>query len=55
MHKEARRFAAEDYDILLIGHRGYEEVEGTQGEAPEASQLVNDASDVDRVAVRDPE
>ena len=54
VHKEARRFAAEDYDILLIGHRGHEEVEGTQGEAPEAIQLVNDASDVDAVTVRDP-
>ena len=37
VHKEAKRFAAEDYDILLIGHRGHEEVEGTQGEAPERS------------------
>lgn len=55
VHKEARRFAAEDYDILLIGHRGHEEVEGTQGEAPESIQLVNDASDVDNVVVRDPE
>jgi 4-hydroxy-3-methylbut-2-en-1-yl diphosphate reductase len=55
VHKEARRFADEDYDILLIGHRGHEEVEGTQGEAPEAIQLVNDASDVDSVTVRDPE
>ena len=55
VHKEARRFAAEDYDILLIGHRGHEEVEGTHGEAPESIQLVNDASDVDTVTVRDPE
>src|SRR6478609_3377821 len=55
VHKEARRFASEDYDILLIGHRGHEEVEGTHGEAPESIQLVNDASDVDTVTVRDPE
>ena len=55
VHKEARRFAADDYDILLIGHRGHEEVEGTQGEAPESIQLINDASDVDSVTVRDPE
>jgi 4-hydroxy-3-methylbut-2-enyl diphosphate reductase len=55
VHKEARRFAAEDYDILLIGHRGHEEVEGTQGEAPESIQLVNDAADVDAVSVRDPD
>jgi len=55
VHKEARRFAAEDYDILLIGHRGHEEVEGTHGEAPEAIQVINDQSDVDRVVVRDPD
>src|SRR6185312_788308 len=55
VHKEARRFAVDDYDILLIGHRGHEEVEGTQGEAPEAIQLINDTSDVDSVTVRDPE
>jgi 4-hydroxy-3-methylbut-2-en-1-yl diphosphate reductase len=55
VHKEARRFAAEDYDILLIGHRGHEEVEGTHGEAPESIQLINDQADVDGVQVRDPE
>src|SRR6476661_7692793 len=55
VHKEARRFAAEDYDILLIGHRGHEEVEGTHGEAPEAIQVINDQSDVANVDVRDPE
>ncbi|HEY5878774.1 MAG TPA: 4-hydroxy-3-methylbut-2-enyl diphosphate reductase [Nakamurella sp.] len=55
VHKEARRFADEDYDILLIGHRGHEEVEGTQGEAPESIQLINDVADVDSVSVRDPE
>ena len=55
VHKEAKRFAAEDYDILLIGHRGHEEVEGTAGEAPEAIQVINDQADVDNVVVRDPE
>ena len=55
VHKEARRFASEDYDILLIGHRGHEEVEGTQGEAPESIQVINDQSDVDGVVVRDPD
>ncbi|MET0864133.1 MAG: 4-hydroxy-3-methylbut-2-enyl diphosphate reductase, partial [Nakamurella sp.] len=55
VHKEAKRFAAEDYDILLIGHRGHEEVEGTAGEAPEAIQVINDQADVDSVVVRDPE
>lgn len=55
VHKEARKFASEGYDILLIGHRGHEEVEGTQGEAPDVIQLVHDAADVDRVHVKDPE
>ena len=55
VHKEARRFAADGYDILLVGHRGHEEVEGTQGEAPEAIQLVDSSADVDTVTVRDPE
>ncbi len=55
VHKEAVRFAAEGYDILLIGHRGHEEVEGTQGEAPDAIQLVDSAADVETVHVQDPE
>ena len=55
VHKEAVRFAADDYDILLIGHRGHEEVEGTQGEAPERIQLVDSAQDAQQVQVRDPE
>src|SRR6476660_5286291 len=55
VHKEATRFASEDYDILLIGHRGHEEVEGTQGEAPESIQVINDQSDVDNVVIRDPD
>lgn len=55
VHKQAVRFAAEDYDILLIGHAGHEEVEGTHGEAPERIQVVNDVSDVDSIQVRDPE
>ena len=41
VHQEARRFAAEDYDILLIGHEGHEEVIGTAGEAPAHIQLVD--------------
>src|SRR5206468_2015114 len=55
VHQEAKRFAKEDYDILLIGHRGHEEVEGTSGEAPERIQLVDSADDVAAVEVRDPE
>jgi 4-hydroxy-3-methylbut-2-enyl diphosphate reductase len=55
VHQEAKRFARDDYDILLIGHRGHEEVEGTSGEAPEHIQLVDGADDVANVQVRDPE
>ncbi len=54
VHKEAVRFAREDRDILLIGHTGHEEVEGTQGEAPDHIQVVNSPDDVDNVVVRDP-
>ncbi len=55
VHQEAKRFAREDYDILLVGHHGHEEVEGTAGEAPEHIQLVETAADVADVTVRDPE
>jgi 4-hydroxy-3-methylbut-2-enyl diphosphate reductase len=54
VHHEARRFAGDDYDILLIGHAGHEEVEGTAGEAPEHIQLVETPADVADVVVRDP-
>jgi 4-hydroxy-3-methylbut-2-enyl diphosphate reductase len=53
VHLEAKRFAAEDYDILLIGHEGHEEVVGTAGEAPEHIHLVDGADDVASVSVRD--
>ncbi|MGV9858196.1 4-hydroxy-3-methylbut-2-enyl diphosphate reductase [Gordonia sp. NPDC003425] len=53
VHQEAKRFARDDYDILLIGHEGHEEVEGTAGEAPERIQLVDGPDSVDRVEVRD--
>jgi 4-hydroxy-3-methylbut-2-enyl diphosphate reductase len=55
VHKEAVRFAADDYDILLIGHAGHEEVEGTAGEAPANITLVEGPEHVDGVTVRDPE
>ena len=55
VHQEAKRFARDDFDILLIGHRGHEEVEGTAGEAPSHIQLVDGAADVASVQVRDPE
>src|SRR3954463_362817 len=54
VHHEAKRFAGEDYDILLIGHAGHEEVEGTSGEAPSHIQLVERPEDVERIEVRDP-
>ena len=54
VHREARRFAADDYDILLIGHEGHEEVVGTSGEAPEHIILVDGPHAVDDVQVRDP-
>jgi 4-hydroxy-3-methylbut-2-enyl diphosphate reductase len=54
VHKEARRFADEGYEILLIGHRGHEEIEGTQGEAPEKITVVNDTEEAERVEVVDP-
>jgi 4-hydroxy-3-methylbut-2-enyl diphosphate reductase len=54
VHKEAVRFAEEDYDILLIGHEGHEEVVGTTGEAPEHITLVDGPGGVDAVEVRDP-
>ena len=54
VHNEAKRFAREDYDILLIGHEGHEEVVGTAGEAPDHVQLVDGPDAVDNVTVRDP-
>ncbi len=54
VHNEARRFAASDYDILLIGHDGHEEVVGTTGEAPERVRLVDGPDHAAEVEVRDP-
>ena len=54
VHSEAKRFAADGYDILLIGHEGHEEVEGTTGEAPEAITLVQHPDEADEVSVADP-
>jgi len=55
VHREAVRFADDDFDILLIGHEGHEEVVGTAGEAPEHITLVDGPDDVENIAVRDPE
>src|SRR5437868_2876209 len=54
VHVEARKFAAEHYTIVLVGHAGHEEVEGTMGEAPGNIVLVESAEDVDRLEVEDP-
>jgi 4-hydroxy-3-methylbut-2-en-1-yl diphosphate reductase len=54
VHNEARRFAAQDYDILLIGHEGHEEVVGTTGEAPSRVRLVDGPDGAAEIQVRDP-
>jgi 4-hydroxy-3-methylbut-2-enyl diphosphate reductase len=55
VHVEAKKFAAEGYTIVLIGHGGHEEVEGTMGEAPDSIVLVETEADVDALEVADPE
>ena len=55
VHREAVRYAKDDYDIILVGHEGHEEVEGTFGEAPEHIQVVGTPEEVDNLVVRDPE
>jgi len=53
VHHEVKRFAKEDYDILLIGHEGHEEVDGTAGEAPDHIQLVDGIEGIKNAKVRD--
>ncbi|HRN29063.1 MAG TPA: 4-hydroxy-3-methylbut-2-enyl diphosphate reductase, partial [Terrimesophilobacter sp.] len=55
VHREAVRFARDDYEILLIGHTGHEEVEGTMGHAPERTTLVNSPEEADTVVVKNPD
>ena len=55
VHAETRRFARRGFDIVLIGHEGHEEVEGTVGEAPDRVRVIESADEVDDVAVADPE
>jgi 4-hydroxy-3-methylbut-2-en-1-yl diphosphate reductase len=55
VHREALKFAGEGYTIVLIGHAGHEEVEGTMGEAPEHIVLVETEEDADRLQVADPD
>jgi 4-hydroxy-3-methylbut-2-enyl diphosphate reductase len=54
VHVEARKFAAQGYTIVLVGHAGHEEVEGTMGEAPDRIVLIESVEDVDRLEVEDP-
>ena len=54
VHREVQRFASEDYDILLIGHEGHEEVEGTAGEAPDVVQIIDKDESIAKARVRDP-
>ncbi len=54
VHVEARKFAADGYTIVLVGHAGHEEVEGTMGEVPGQIVLVESVEDVDRLEVEDP-
>ncbi|GAB2851281.1 4-hydroxy-3-methylbut-2-enyl diphosphate reductase [Microbacterium insulae] len=54
VHREAVRFARDDFEILLIGHEGHEEVEGTAGEAPDHVTVVNSPDEADTIEVRDP-
>ncbi|MEX2291282.1 MAG: 4-hydroxy-3-methylbut-2-enyl diphosphate reductase [Mycobacteriales bacterium] len=55
VHLEAKRFAADDVDIVLIGHEGHEEVVGTTGQAPERIHLVDGVDEAAQVQVRDPD
>ena len=55
VHVEAKKFAAQGYTIVLIGHEGHEEVEGTMGEAPDSIVLIETEEDVDDLEVADPE
>src|SRR5215213_10862133 len=55
VHREALKFASEGYTIILIGHAGHEEVEGTMGEAPDHIVLVETEADVDALEIADPD
>jgi 4-hydroxy-3-methylbut-2-en-1-yl diphosphate reductase len=54
VHAEAKRYAAAGYTVVLVGHAGHEEVEGTMGEAPGSIVLVESAADAERLEVEDP-
>ena len=54
VHREVQRFDKEGFDILLVGHEGHEEVEGTAGEAPDAVQLIDGEKDIAKAKIKDP-
>jgi len=54
VHREGQRYAEQGYDVILIGHEGHPEVEGTRGRIPGGVHLVSSVDDVDRLRVRDP-
>ncbi|MFL5823157.1 MAG: 4-hydroxy-3-methylbut-2-enyl diphosphate reductase [Solirubrobacteraceae bacterium] len=54
VHAEARRFAQNGFDIVLVGHEGHEEVDGTLGEAPERMHVISSTDDIDHLEVQDP-
>lgn len=53
VHHEVKRFASEDYDILLIGHHGHEEVEGTAGEAPDNVHVIDTVDEIENITLRE--
>ena len=53
VHSEAKKYASEGYSIILVGHRGHVELEGTNGEAPEATQIIETAEEAQKVQVPD--
>jgi 4-hydroxy-3-methylbut-2-en-1-yl diphosphate reductase len=55
VHREGQRYAEKGFDVILIGHDGHPEVEGTRGRIPGGVHLVSSVADVDRVEVRDPD
>jgi 4-hydroxy-3-methylbut-2-enyl diphosphate reductase len=55
VHTEAKRYAADGYTVVLVGHAGHEEVEGTMGEAPDSIVLVESVTDAERLELEDPE
>jgi 4-hydroxy-3-methylbut-2-enyl diphosphate reductase len=55
VHAEARRYAQTGFDIVLVGHEGHEEVDGTFGEAPERIHVISNAEEIDQLTVQDPE